>query len=55
MMINGVKVTFLRASRNPAEIGWQDHDVRLVVDTTGKFLDPTLPSDVSGGSVRGTS
>ena len=53
MMINGVKVTFLRASRNPAEIGWQDHDVRLVVDTTGKFLDPTLPSDVSGGSVRG--
>ena len=53
MLINGVKVTFLRKSRNPAEIGWQDHDVRMVVDTTGKFLDPTLPSDHPNGSVRG--
>ena len=53
MMINGVRVTFLRSSRNPAQIGWQDHDVRLVVDTTGKFLDPTLPSDTPEGSVRG--
>jgi glyceraldehyde 3-phosphate dehydrogenase len=40
MVIDGIKVRFLRDHRDPAEIGWGDHDVRLVVDTTGKFLDP---------------
>ncbi len=53
MLINGVKVSFLMTSRNPREIGWGDHDVRMVVDTTGKFLDPTLPSEHPGGSLRG--
>ena len=53
MMINGVKVTFLRESRNPADISWDEHDVKIVVDTTGKFLDPTLLPEQSGGSVRG--
>ena len=53
MMMNGVKVTFLRKSRNPIDIAWNDHDVRIVVDTTGQFLDPTLPPEQSGGSVRG--
>ena len=53
MMINGVKVRFLQTSRNPAEIAWGDHDVKIVVDTTGQFLDPTLPPEQSGGSVRG--
>jgi len=53
MMINGVKVRFLRKHRNPAEIGWSDGGVRLVVDTTGQFLDPTLESDHPGGALRG--
>lgn len=53
MDIDGVKVLFLRSSRNPAELKWREHDVKLVVDTTGKFLDPTLPSEHSNGSVRG--
>jgi glyceraldehyde 3-phosphate dehydrogenase len=53
MLINGVKVSFLMTSRNPREIGWGEHDVRMVVDTTGKFLDPTLPSEHPGGSLRG--
>jgi glyceraldehyde 3-phosphate dehydrogenase len=53
MIINGTQVTFLRSSRNPASIAWKDHGVRIVVDTTGKFLDPTLPPETSGGSVRG--
>jgi glyceraldehyde 3-phosphate dehydrogenase len=53
MRIDGVKVTFLRSQRNPARIGWADHDVRLVVDTTGRFLDPTLPAEHENGSVRG--
>jgi glyceraldehyde 3-phosphate dehydrogenase len=43
----------LREHRNPLHIGWSDHDVRLVVDTTGSFLDPTLPGDAPKGSLRG--
>ena len=53
MRINGVKATFLRKSRNPMAIGWRDHDVNLVVDATGAFLDPTLASDETKGSLRG--
>ena len=51
--INGVKMTFLRKHRNPAEIGWRDHGVELVVDATGAFLDPTVPADDPKGSLRG--
>lgn len=53
MQINGVRVTILRAKRNPREIGWGDHGARLVVDTTGSFLDPNLAFDAPSGSVRG--
>ena len=53
MVIDGIKVRFLRSNRNPAEIGWADQGVRLVVDTTGQFLDPTLEPDHPGGALRG--
>lgn len=53
MMIDGVKVKFLRSHRDPAEIGWGDHDVRLVVDTTGQFLDPIPGINRPQGTVRG--
>lgn len=53
MRINGVRVRFLQTDRNPADIGWRDFEVRLVVDTTGQFLDPTLPGDHPKGSLRG--
>ncbi len=53
MTIDGTRVRFLRSERNPADIGWRDHDVRLVVDTTGQFLDPTLPASHPRGSARG--
>ncbi len=53
MTIDGVKVRLLQTSRNPKDIGWRSHDVRLVVDTTGQFLDPTAPADAPKGSVRG--
>jgi glyceraldehyde 3-phosphate dehydrogenase (phosphorylating) len=51
--IENTRVCFLREARNPADINWEACDVRLVVDTTGQFLDPTLPEDAPGGSVRG--
>ncbi len=53
MNIDGVRVRFLRSFRNPAEINWREYGVKLVVDTTGQFLDPTLPPDHPKGSVRG--
>ena len=53
MNIDGVMVRFLRSFRNPAQINWGEHGVKLVVDTTGKFLDPTLPGDHPSGSLRG--
>jgi len=53
MTINGIKVRFLRSFRNPSEIAWKDHGVKLVVDTTGQFLDPTLSADHPQGALRG--
>jgi len=53
MTIDGIPVTILRESRNPRMIGWADHDVKLVVDTTGVFRDPTVPADDPKGSLRG--
>lgn len=51
--INGIPVKFLMNYRNPKDIKWSDHQVRLVVDCTGAFLDPTVPADNSKGSLRG--
>jgi len=53
MIIDGIKIRLLRTHRNPAEIGWDEHDVKVVVDTTGQFLDPTLEADHPQGSARG--
>jgi glyceraldehyde 3-phosphate dehydrogenase len=53
MVVDGIKITFLRKERNPLNINWDEHDVRLVVDTTGQFLDPTVDAEAPKGSVRG--
>lgn len=53
MTVNGVPVTILRESRNPAGIGWKENGVRLVVDTTGAFTDPTAEADSPRGALRG--
>lgn len=51
--VDGVPVTVLRTARNPSDIDWRGQGVRLVVDTTGAFDDPTRPVDSPGGSLRG--
>jgi glyceraldehyde 3-phosphate dehydrogenase len=53
MVIDGIPVRFLTSARTPQDIDWKSHGVRLVVDTTGQFLDPTLPADAPKGSARG--
>ena len=53
MTVDGMKIKILRHSRNPKDIGWREYGVRLVVDTTGQFTDPTVSPDEPKGSVRG--
>jgi glyceraldehyde 3-phosphate dehydrogenase len=53
MRIDGMPVRVMREFRNPKDIGWEDQGVRLVVDTTGRFLDPTIQADHPDGSIRG--
>ncbi len=53
MLVNGVPVTILRTHRDPKEIAWQENDVKLVVDTTGAFKDPTTDGDAPRGALRG--
>ncbi len=53
MTVNGVPVTFLREARNPKDIKWQENGVRLVVDTTGVFRDPTADPAEGRGALRG--
>ncbi len=53
MVVNGVPVTILRTARNPKDIAWQENGVKLVVDTTGVFTDPTTDADAEKGALRG--
>ena len=53
MVVNGIPVTILREARNPKDIKWKENGVRLVVDTTGVFNDPTAPPDSPKGAMRG--
>jgi len=53
MVIDGVPVIILRESRNPKDINWKGNGVRLVVDTTGVFNDPTADPEDGRGALRG--
>ena len=49
----GIPVKILHEARNPRDIGWVREGVRVVIDCTGAFLDPTRPADHPKGSLRG--
>ena len=51
--INQFDIKFLTKNRNPKDIEWGKHNVEIVVDCTGVFLDPALDADAPKGSVRG--
>ena len=53
MTADGVRIKILRSSRNPETIQWREHGVKLLVEATGQFLDPTLSSDNTKGFLRG--
>ena len=50
---DGMTIKVLTNERNPRNIPWRSEGVRLVIDCTGVFLDPSLPADYSKGSLRG--
>ena len=51
--IFGKPVKVLSKARNPKDIDWQEYGVKVVVDTTGAFNDPTASEDNEKGSLRG--
>ncbi|OGU59077.1 MAG: glyceraldehyde-3-phosphate dehydrogenase [Ignavibacteria bacterium GWF2_33_9] len=51
--IDGFPIKVLKTDRNPKDINWKAEGVRVVVDCTGKFLDPTAPASKSSGSIMG--
>lgn len=53
MLVNGLPVRILRSSRNPKDISWRENGVKLVVDTTGVFNDPTADANGERGALRG--
>ncbi|TBV81812.1 MAG: glyceraldehyde-3-phosphate dehydrogenase [Desulfobulbaceae bacterium] len=53
MKVDSVAVKILRLARDPKEIAWKENGVRLVMDTTGAFYDPTADIDDPRGSLRG--
>lgn len=51
--IDGMPIKILTTERNPRNINWKAEGVRVVVDCTGKFLDPSLPDNEGKGSILG--
>lgn len=51
--IDGFPIKVLTTERNPRNINWKQEGVRIVVDCTGKFLDPSLPDNDGKGSIWG--
>ncbi len=47
------EVVVLRKARNPKDIEWYNHDVGVVIDTTGVFTDPTRDAGHEKGALRG--
>lgn len=53
LRLHGKELRVLREARNPKDIPWWEHGVSVVVDATGRFVDPSVPSDAPNGSLRG--
>jgi len=51
--IEGIPVKILRTARDPKDINWLNEGVRIVVDCTGNFLDPTMHTDSGKPCLRG--
>ncbi len=53
LRIHGKEVVVLQENRNPKDLPWSQHEVRIVVDGTGVFVDPHPGPEAPKGSLRG--
>jgi len=53
LRLEGKQIRFLTSHRNPKDLPWKQERVPLVIDCTGRFLDPALPEEHAKGSLRG--
>ncbi|MCB5267182.1 MAG: glyceraldehyde 3-phosphate dehydrogenase NAD-binding domain-containing protein [Candidatus Cloacimonetes bacterium] len=51
--IEGIPIKILRTARDPKDINWLNEGVKVVVDCTGSFLDPTVISEAGKPCLRG--
>lgn len=51
--IDGMYLKVLTSERDPKNIPWAKEGVQIVVDCTGKFIDPTVDPNSGKGSIRG--
>jgi len=51
--IDGIPIKILRSARDPKDINWLNEGVRVVVDCTGNFLDPTVSIESGKPCLRG--
>ncbi len=49
----GREIRILREARNPRDIPWADEGVEVVVDCTGRFVNPSADGNDPRGSLRG--
>ncbi|MDI3504167.1 MAG: hypothetical protein PWP64_1103 [Candidatus Cloacimonadota bacterium] len=51
--IEGIPVKILKTARDPKDINWLNEGVKIVVDCTGSFVDPSLNSESGKPCLRG--
>lgn len=53
LSIEGMPVKILKTARDPKDINWLNEGVRIVVDCTGNFVDPTISPEQGKPCLRG--
>ncbi|MDD3562587.1 MAG: glyceraldehyde 3-phosphate dehydrogenase NAD-binding domain-containing protein [Candidatus Cloacimonetes bacterium] len=53
LSIEGIPIKVLRTARDPKDINWLNEGVKIVVDCTGGFLDPTVSTESGKPCLRG--
>lgn len=51
--IEGIPIKILRQARDPKDINWLNEGVRIVVDCTGNFVDPSISTEAGKPCLRG--
>ncbi|HHU47995.1 MAG TPA: glyceraldehyde-3-phosphate dehydrogenase [Bacteroidales bacterium] len=52
-LIDNFPIKILNKERNPYRLNWKEENVQIVIDCTGKFLDPTISNPDGNGDLRG--